>query len=476
MTSNRLLLEDDEREGLWRALVAEIESYLRDVPSLPVTPAIDARVIREWIDAADFASPVGPERAVRETARMMRAFQVQMASPRYFGLFNPAASTMSVAADALVAAFNPQLATWLRSPFAIEIERMLLRRFGERFGFAADAISGNFTTGGTEANLTAMVVALADRVPDWCERGLAGVTPRIYCSTQAHDSLRRAARICGLGSENLVRLEVDAQLRLRPAQVAAAIAADRAQGRLPVMLVGTVGTSAAGAIDPLDELATIAEREGVWFHADAAYGGFAALLPDLRPLLRGLERADSVAFDAHKMMSVSMGAGMFITRHPGVLSKAFSFSTNYMPIDRGDVIDDPYETSMQWSRRFIGLKLFLSLLVAGWDGYRDVIREQLSLAERLRERLRVDGWHILNDTPFPIVCFSAPGLDRADLVAIADAIVDGRRAWISVCLLPGGAALRASVTSHRTSARDIDELVELAREGRDERVCAPLRD
>lgn len=464
--SNRLLLDEGERDELWTALVAEIESYLREVPALPVTPAIDAAAIRAWLDAADFGSPLAPADALRQTARMLRVHQVQMASPRYFGLFNPAATTMSIAADAVVAALNPQLATWLRSPFAVEVERTLLRRFGAQFGFAAETAGGTFTNGGTEANLTAIVAALASRLPGWAEHGVAGFSPRIYCSTQAHDSLRRAARVCGLGSDGVAGIAVDERLRMSPAALARAIARDRAARRFPLMLVATAGTSAAGAIDPLDQLASVAAENGLWYHVDAAYGGFAALVPELRGLLHGIERADSVTFDAHKMLSVSMGAGMFITPHPELLTQAFDVATNYMPLDHGEH-EDPYTRSLQWSRRFIGLKVFLSLLVAGWDGYREALRRQTALGDLLRRRLAAEGWDLRNDTPLPIVCFSAPGLEPGDLSAICDAVTDSGRAWISVCTLPSGPALRAAITSHRTAPEDIDELTALLRNARE---------
>ncbi|MDB5072323.1 MAG: Aromatic-L-amino-acid decarboxylase [Candidatus Eremiobacteraeota bacterium] len=468
---NRLLLGEDERAALWSALTAEIESFLRDVPSLPVAPRLDAQAIRAWIDAADFAVPVAPADAVQRTARMMRTHQVHMGNPRYFGLFNPSPTTMSVAADALVAAFNPQLAAWARSPFAVEIENALLRRFGERFGLDPAATGGSFTTGGAEANLTALATALAARVPGWAQHGLNGTTPRIYCSSEAHESMRKAARLCGLGTGNVVRIAVDGRYAMRARDAAAAIAADRRAGLLPVMLVGTAGTTTTGAIDPLRELAAIAERDGLWFHADAAWGGFAALLPETRDLLGGIERADSIAFDAHKMLSVAMGAGMFITRHPHLLPQVFGSSAGYMPVDHLDPRDDPYSYSIQWSRRFTGLKLFLSLLVAGWDGYRDAIRGQIALGDRLRAGLLDDGWEIVNATPLPVMCFSMPHFGRDDLVALADAVVAGGRAWISFCTLSGGVpALRACVTSHRTTADDVDELIALLHAAREQ--CA----
>src|SRR5262249_46635935 len=161
--------------------------------------------------------------------------------------------------------------------------------------------------------------------------------------------------------------------------------------------VATAGTTSAGAIDPVGDLAEIASREGIWFHVDAAWGGAAALVPELRPALGGIEKADSITFDAHKWLSAPMGAGLYLTRHSNVLPRAFGVATDYMPRDAADLeVVDPFMHSMQWSRRFIGLKVFMALLVAGWEGYAEAIRRQVAMGDRLRERLQASGWGVVN--------------------------------------------------------------------------------
>jgi aromatic-L-amino-acid/L-tryptophan decarboxylase len=251
---------------------------------------------------------------------------------------------------------------------------------------------------------------------------------------------------------------------MRPDALHDAIERDRAAGHAPFLVVATAGTTGAGAIDPIPEIARIAQESGAWFHVDAAWGGAAALVPELRPLLDGIESADSITFDAHKFLSVSMGAGMFLTRHPLILSRCFGTHTAYMPKE-GERFEatDPFSHSLQWSRRFTGLKLFLSLAVAGWDGYTATIRHQVAMGDRLRTRLIEDRWKIVNYTPLPLVCFTDLDAtwDLPQCQAIANAVIESGQAWISTIQVgtEKQPALRACITSFRTEPRHIESLL-----------------
>ena len=197
------------------------------------------------------------------------------------------------------------------------------------------------------------------------------------------------------------------------------------------------------------------------FTFDAAWGGAAVLVPELRPLLDGIERSDSITFDAHKWLSVSMGAGMFVTQY-ALLEKTFQNKTAYMPKDASGLeIVDPHLSSMQWSRRFIGLKLLLSLMVAGWDGYIEAIRHQAQMGVFLREALQRHGWTIRNQTDLPVVCFTSDRLENEHLLRIASRVVQSGEAWISTTLLGGSEwVLRACITNYRTEREHVERLVE----------------
>ena len=212
----------------------------------------------------------------------------------------------------------------------------------------------------------------------------------------------------GIGTAAVREIGVGDDLQINVRAMTARIAADIAEGLKPLMIVGTAGTTSAGIVDPLDELADIAAAEKIWFHVDAAWGGGAAFVPGLRQkLLNGIERADSITFDAHKWLSAPMGAGVYLTRQPEILKQTFNVATGYMPrYAAGMDVIDPYTHSIQWTRRFIGLKVFMSLLVAGWDGYAEAINRQIALGDRLRQKLEASGWRIINRTPLPVICFA----------------------------------------------------------------------
>ena len=462
-----LALDPDVRLQLWQKLSTEIERYLRLVPTAPVAPALDPAALRELLAPFDFAAPLTPAAAVQFATENLWRHQVHTPHPRYFGLFNPAPTTMGVAADALVAAFNPQIAAWSHSPFAAEVERHLVLAVAAKFGYDPATADGVFTSGGAEANHTALLCALTQAYPEYSAAGVRALPqpPAVYVSALSHHSIVKAARLCGLGTDSVRVLPVDGSLRLSPTRIAETMRRDRAAGFRPLMLVATLGTTATGTIDPIAALAGIAAAEGCWLHADAAWGGMAALVPELRPAIAGVERADSITFDAHKSLSVPMGAGMFLTRHPGILERTFRVGEDYMPRDAAaleGVPVDPFAHSMQWSRRFIGLKLFLSLAVAGWQGYEEVLRHQTEMGHELRRAAIADGWLVVNDTPLPLVCLArSPGGDPPEVTAalVRQAVGSGQ-VWVSAAALPGGrAAVRACITNFRTQPQDLAALL-----------------
>jgi len=469
-----LTLPKEQRLELWEQLIERLEGYFDSVAENPVSLRSDPGELRQLLMPFDFKRATSPEQAIDFVVDGLWRHQVHTSHPRYYGLFNPNPATMGIAGDLLTAAFNPQMAAWSHSPLACEIERHLIRAFAERFGYPEETCAGSFTSGGAEANHTGLLLALNSAFPSFSKTGTRGLPgqPVFYVSEESHHSLAKAAKLCGIGSDSVVRIPLDESFRMDPVLLAETILRDRGKGRLPFLIVATMGTTNAGVIDPLDEIADIAEAESVWLHADAAWGGAAVLVPDLKACLGGIARADSITFDAHKWLSVPMGAGMFITRHAELLNTTFSMSTQYMPVSGDNQISEPHQTTMQWSRRFIGLKVFLSLLVAGWDGYEDVIRHQVSMGNLLRRMLALSEWYIVNSTPLPTVCFDDARKDADNslesLGSIVGAIVDSGAAWISTTLLGGvRPVIRATITNYRTQPADLEALLrDLNRERR----------
>ncbi|WP_301174627.1 pyridoxal phosphate-dependent decarboxylase family protein [Actinomadura geliboluensis] len=460
-----------DAEAMWRHVVDLLEDEREQVAEREVSAPVgdrDLKALRDALGAYDFGRPVPAEGVVEDVARMLRAATVHTTHPRYFGLFNPTPALMGVVGETLAAAFNPQLAAWSHAPAAVEIEAHLLRFLGGRLGYPPAAVAGSFTSGGAEANMTAVLLALTRTWPRYGEEGLRALPgrPVMYASAESHLAWLKIAHAAGLGRDAVRLVPVGPDLRMDTGALAERVAADRADGDLPFLVVATAGTTAAGVVDPLHDLADLCRDLGLRLHADAAYGGAAALSDRLRPALAGIERADSITVDAHKWLSVPMGAGAFLCTDAEGLAETFRVTTSYMPAEVPGTAD-PYTSSQQWSRRFMGLKLFLGLAVAGRAGYAEQLDHDAALADALRGGLAAAGWDIVNDTPLPVVCFADPGAATWEHhEALARRVVEGGRAWISPVRLAGRAALRACVISHRTAPADVDELVRAVGEAR----------
>jgi aromatic-L-amino-acid decarboxylase len=428
----------------------------------PIVSNVTAGEVRAWLGSRfDFKQPLPLDEVVADVEKMLREWQVQVTHPRYFGLFNPSVTLASVVADTLVAMYNSQLANWRTSPAANEMERHTLAWLAEKFGLPADSIA-TFTSGGSEANLTAVVVALTWAFPEYGEHGLRSLTgdPAIYLTGETHHGFNKIAHMAGLGRRSLRIVSTDSGLKMNIDDLRAHVEEDRRNGLLPFMVIGTAGTTAAGVIDPLPEIARFAKEQHLWFHADAAYGGAAVVSPALRPHLAGTEQADSITCDAHKWLSVPMGCGMFFCRRRDSVAQAFRSDVTYMPAkpaseDAASTFN-PLTQSAQWSRRFIGLKLFMALAQHGEAGYAEMLDHQARMGNLLRQALISSGWHITNSTPFPVICFTHEGVVPSELVA---ELRDRQIAWMSDAEVGGIPVIRACITSFRTTEKDIEWVV-----------------
>jgi glutamate/tyrosine decarboxylase-like PLP-dependent enzyme len=425
----------------------------------PVVPNVTPDEIRSHLASRyDFGKAIALDEVVTDVEQMLRTWQVQVTHPRYFGLFNPSVTLASVIADTLVALYNSQLANWRTSPIANEIEKHTLGWLTSKFGLPPETLA-TFTSGGTEANLSAIVVALTRAFPHYGQYGLRCLSapPTIYLTEEAHNGYNKLAHITGLGRGALRIVATDSELKLDVSDLERQVAEDRRSGFAPFMVIGTAGTTAAGVIDPLQEIGQFCREEGLWFHADAAWGGAAIISPELKHHLAGIDTADSITCDAHKWFSVPMGAGMFFCRHPERVAEAFRVGITYMPKKTDLTVPDPLMTSVQWSRRFIGLKLFMSLAQHGESGQIEMIEHQTRMGHVLREALVASGWRIINSTPLPLVCFTRDGVVPSQFLAT---LRERQIAWMSEALIGGVPVLRACITSFRTTEADIHWVVD----------------
>ena len=446
-----------ERRRVEEWLTRELHDAAQRIQAGPVAPTVDMTAFRAELDTFDFDRPRPLEEMLRWTIEHMELGIVQMANPRYFGLFNPGPSFPAQCADRVASVFNPQLASSASSPVPVELERYVVRAIARRAAFP-DGATGHFATGGSESNYTALLCALTGAHPGFAgdgARAFAGPV-RIYSSRDCHIAWLKAAHQAGVGRAALRLVDTDGRGRMDPQALSRAIARDRGHGAVPVMVVATAGTTGAGMIDPLHACADVAQQERLWYHVDAAWGGAALASNRLRKLLDGIERADSVTIDAHKWLATTMGCAVFITRHAHLLSEAFHASTTFMPSSVAGV--DPYLNSVQWSRRFLGLRLFLTLVCAGWDGLGAHVERSVDVVERVKERLIDLGWTVANDSALAVLDVVPPrGL--APVRDLVRRVVASGQAWVAPTTFEGRDVVRICATHGETSLADVDTLV-----------------
>lgn len=455
-----------EQEALLQQTLDALLDWYEKGDETPVGTLWSHEQIQALVSNFTYKKPTTAKASLKKLLQHLKDFTVHTTNSNYFGLFNPRANFPSILADIITAFFNPQLAAWSHAPYAAEIERNLILQCCQRFGYADDAQDGTFTSGGAESNLTAIICALHHHFPSYGEEGLFALQqmPVIYCSAESHHSLLKATRALGLGAKVLQVIPCDPEERMDLRQLKHRLILDEAAGKQPIMVVGTAGTTGSGAIDDLDTIAAICQAHNCWFHVDAAYGGALMLSTKYRRHLSGIEKSDSITMDIHKWFSVPMGISLFLTAEPNILHRAFDVSTAYMP-EKGESKKeiDPYVHSLQWSRRFMGLKMHLPLLFFGWEGYEEVIHHQIQQGQLLRKSLEAAGWEVKNHSHLPILCFSHPSLEQSPerIQQIVDDIVQKGKAWISTYPIKGQPTIRACITNYNTGPAELRRLVDL---------------
>lgn len=440
-------------DGLTRALALAQER----VRAGPVTPALDIEAFNRELASFDFTAGRPLPELLEWSIGLLEHGVTHQTHPRYFGLFNPAPSFPAQCADRIVSSFNPQLASATTSPAAVALEAHVIRSVAQRAGFPAGA-GGHFTSGGSEANYTGMLCALTRAHPAFASDGARAFPgpPVFYTSKECHGSWVKIAHQVGIGRSAARLVPTDGRGRMSPAALEQAIVQDLADGRVPFLIVATAGTSNAGMVDPLPACAELAARHGLWLHVDAAWGGAIVASERLRAAVAGLERADSATIDAHKWLACTMGCGMFIVRSPAALTAAFQVAASYMPSREQSL--DPYMNTVQWSRRFLGLRLFLSLASAGWAGHAAHIERAVAQTAWIRAELERRGWSIVNDSPLAVLNVLPPAA-VGDPRAVVSSVLRSGSAWVSLARFEEQDVVRICVTHGETSADDLTMLV-----------------
>jgi aromatic-L-amino-acid decarboxylase len=429
------------------------ESFDRPRPAEPqVTDALRARLSTPLPDAP------GDAGAALDDATDVLDASVSPSRPLNTAYIGSTGLEAGVLAGALGTAYDVNLAA---SAGAVELlEEQALRWMAEFVGYPL--AQGVFTSGGMTSNLTALLAAREHALPGARETGVNGRAAAVYCSDEAHHSVVRGVEVAGLGSSAVRRIPLDARRRMRPDALERALAADHANGVTPVAVVATAGTTLTGAVDPLDAIAAVCERHGVWLHVDGAYGVPAAAAPSTAALFTGLDRADSVTVDAHKWMGVQKSCSLVMLRHTGALGSAFAHQERYM-LHTQDVAN-PVDNTLEYSRPVRSLKLWLAFRTYGAAAYRDWIERTLGHARDLAAALgEHPAFEVLHEPCLSTLCFRHAPAGVADLdahnLALAGAVQQDGRVYLAPAVLDGRVCLRVCFTNFRTRSEHVAELV-----------------
>jgi aromatic-L-amino-acid decarboxylase len=464
----------DEIRALGYQVVDIIVRHLTGLPGRPVFRPVPPDVQQRFLEESLPENGLPVSEVLAEFERCVEPYPFGNGHPGFFGWVNSPPAVIGIFAEALAAAMNPSCAGGNHA--AVYVEHALIDWFRTLYGFPAHSM-GLLVSGGSMASLTALAVARHVKTPvDVRGAGLQGTHPllTVYRTREGHGCIQKAIELLGLGSDSIRVVDHDAQLRMVPSSLDAAIAADRANGYIPMAVVASAGTVNTGAIDPIGEVADVCQRHGVWLHVDGAYGGPAILSHRYHDELGSLARCDSLALDPHKWLYVPVDAGFVLVRDGDAMRSAFSLVPPYLRTDgsRAGVGGPPWfsEYGFEQTRSFRALKVWMALKHHGLSGYRSAIEHDLSLAGRLADRVnRSPDLELFAPRSLSIVCFRyAPQALRSDNVALNEvnqAILErlqlGGRAFLSSTVIDGTFWLRACVVNYRATDADVDRLADL---------------
>jgi len=471
-------LSPDEFRRIGYTLVDRIAEFLTWIQdrSNPVTRAERPGEIRILLGSAPLPVKGTPaDELIRQASALLFDHSLFNSHPRFWGYITSPASPVGILGEFLASAVNPNVGAYDLSPVATEIERQTVRWIAELIGYPASC-GGILVSGGNMANFVCFLAARKAKIPwDVRNKGLGGATPgrlKMYCSTETHTWIHKAADLFGLGHDAISWIPADENQRLKTDVLRNQITADLKEGMTPLAVVGAAGTVGTGATDPLREIGAICREYNLWFHVDGAYGGFAAALPEASADLKGLKDADSVAVDPHKWLYAPLEAGCALVRDPKALLDAFSYHPAYYRFDEhaDEGLTNFYEFGMQNSRGFRALKVWLALRQAGREGYERMIREDCRIAAELFRSL---GAHTeiepltlnLSIATFRYVPSDLMETERSGQeylnklnTAILARLQSGGKVFPSNAIVEGKYALRACVVNFRTTVEDILEL------------------
>jgi glutamate/tyrosine decarboxylase-like PLP-dependent enzyme len=452
-----------EREKLSRLAVDWVIQYFESQSKLPVYPAISAEQLSSLLTGPLPIEPQDPANVMGELARIAEGSR-HNGHPRMFGYVQSSASFAGVIGDFLASAVNQNVTSWRSAPAATTVEHQVIEWLKMMVGFDP-AGQGVLLSGGSFANFAGLAAALrASTSVDINQHGVAALPgrARVYTSDMTHMSMPKAASMLGIGKDAIVRIPVDAQLRMDPEALRRQVANDRAAGFVAVCAVATAGDVNTGAIDPLDAIADVCAEAGLWLHVDGSYGALAARSRQVGGAMAALARADSLSLDPHKWLFAPLDVGCLLVKNAGALRRAFSEGAGYIDVvaDR-DMSDFAYwDHSPELSRRFRALKIWFLLKIHGARAIQDAIEGNIDVAGHLANLIDASSdFERVAPVPLSIVCFRYKhGDDAFNKQLMVEVQRDGE-SYLSNAIIDGRFALRACIVNFRTRTEDADALL-----------------
>lgn len=450
---------DISREVLLKQTTAIIAKAWNSFDSARPEEPVLHNDLRQLSQEALSDTPTSAQQALDEAAAILDTSLAQ-SRPRFFAFVGSSGLEVGVLADALASCFDVNLAVSGRS--ADLIEKQALQWISEFIGYKSRG--GAFTSGGMVSNLTALTAAREYALPDIRKTGI-NKPLALYCSDEAHYSVRRAAEVLGIGANNVRSLEIDHHRRLCSDAVKQAITNDKRHGIIPVAVIATAGTTLTGAIDPINELADICHEHKVWLHVDGAYGLPAASLPELQGAFKGLDQAHSVTIDAHKWLYLPKACGVVLVKDQQTLTASFSHQENYMLHVEQNF--NPVDMTLEYSRPFRALKLWLAFRIHGAEQFRQAIRRNLAQAQLCKQLVENHvELELLVKPQLSTVLFrhvpkhlSQDALNKHNLDLVQRMQEDGR-VYVSSAVVDDQACLRPCFVNFRTTQEDVKAFID----------------
>ena len=469
MADPRQEIEDFKREG--HRLIDWIARYVANPEPFPVLSRARPGELRVALPARAPAAPEPLAQSLADFEKLILPAVTHWNHPGFFAYFANSATPPAILGELLAAALNQNGMLWKTSPASTELELVVLEWLRDAVGLPKGMFGVIHDTAST-ATLVALAAA-REAVPglESRQRGLVGQARlRMYASEHAHSSVEKAGIILGIGQDGLRKIPVDSKLRMDVVALRKAIAEDRAAGFTPFAVTATVGTTSTTSIDPVPAIAEVAGSAGMWLHVDAAYAGCAAIAPELRHVLDGCDRADSLVMNPHKWLFVPVDLSVLYTRRPDVVRAAFSILPDYLRTPEETVAPNLMDYGVSLGRRFRALKLWLVMRAYGSDGLAERIREHVRLAQLFRSWVADDeDWEVVAPSPLSVVCFRArlPGStedgDRGNK-RVMEAVNASGDAYLSHTRLAGRTVLRLAIGNAGTAERHVARAWELLRE------------